>query len=582
MRFFRPLLLLPALLIGCAKEGPPPARPDVINDLGHSVPKIPEQADPVLITVLGTNDLHGAIDRLPILAGYVANVRAARARDGGGMILVDAGDMFQGTLESNLNEGSAVIEAYNLIGYTAATAGNHEFDFGPVGPATTPSSPADDARGALKQRAQESKFPILVGNIADEATGARVSWPRMPASTTVVVAGQKIGIIGVTTESTPTTTTPMNFVGLDMIPLASAITGEAKALRQAGAKIVVVTAHAGARCKDLDDPEDTSSCEKEHEIFRVAEALPPGLVDVIVAGHVHAAMAHRVNGIPIIESYASGRAFGRVDLHVDASGRIFDTQIHQPKDLCPLGADGKRAAAAECQPGDYEGAPVVADAAVKAIADRAVATAVEQRHQKLGVTLAEPFRRGYAEESVVGNMLADLMLKARPDAEIAMTNGGGIRADLPAGPLEYGSLYETMPFDNRFAIVKLKGADVRAVIARNLRSSTGIFSWSGLSMSATCTAGELTIVLRDRKGKVIKDDRALTLATSDFLASGGDGAFEDVTFPEGSVEWTTVIVREALADVLRRSTKTELRVASFYDPKKPRLVFPGKRPVTCK
>src|SRR5215207_7116854 len=71
------------------------------------------------ISILGTSDLHGALDRLPVLAGYVDNVRAARRADGGGVIVLDAGDMFQGTLESNLNEGQAVIAAYGAIGYTA-------------------------------------------------------------------------------------------------------------------------------------------------------------------------------------------------------------------------------------------------------------------------------------------------------------------------------------------------------------------------------------------------------------------------------------------------------------------------------
>src|SRR5258706_13221026 len=72
------------------------------------------------ITIIGTNDLHGALDRLPLFAGFLANVRAARAADGGGVLLVDAGDLFQGTLESNLAEGADVIRAYNALGYAAS------------------------------------------------------------------------------------------------------------------------------------------------------------------------------------------------------------------------------------------------------------------------------------------------------------------------------------------------------------------------------------------------------------------------------------------------------------------------------
>src|SRR5688572_11507009 len=151
----------------------------------------------VTISIVGTNDLHGALDRLPILAGYVTNLRAAREAEGGAVVLLDAGDMFQGTLESNLNEGQAVIAAYNAIGYTAAALGNHEFDFGPEGPAVIAQTVDDDPRGALKARAQEAKFPLLTANILDADSGNRIKWPNMPASTVVEVSGVKIGVIGV-------------------------------------------------------------------------------------------------------------------------------------------------------------------------------------------------------------------------------------------------------------------------------------------------------------------------------------------------------------------------------------------------
>ena len=98
------------------------------------------------LSVVGTNDLHGALvpggperGGLASFGGYVANLRAVRARDGA-VLLVDAGDMWQGTMESNLSEGRTVVDVYNQLGYTAAAIGNHELDFGPVGPAPTPAS----------------------------------------------------------------------------------------------------------------------------------------------------------------------------------------------------------------------------------------------------------------------------------------------------------------------------------------------------------------------------------------------------------------------------------------------------------
>ena len=118
------------------------------------------------ISVVGTSDLHGGVlpeegrGGLALLDGYLRNLRAARQSDGGGVLLLDAGDLFQGTLESNLNEGQVVVAVYNALGYAAAAVGNHEFDYGPIGEAATPVTPQDDPRGALKARAAEARVPV--------------------------------------------------------------------------------------------------------------------------------------------------------------------------------------------------------------------------------------------------------------------------------------------------------------------------------------------------------------------------------------------------------------------------------------
>jgi 5'-nucleotidase len=155
-------------------------------------------AQTMTLSIVGTNDLHGGIlqreDRggLALLGGYVANLRAARARDGGAVLLVDGGDMFQGTLESNLTEGQIVIAAYNTLGYSAAAIGNHEFDFGPAGPASQPKGLDDDPRGALKARAAQASFPFLAANLIDTATGRPVAFPHIQPSVIVTVAGLKV------------------------------------------------------------------------------------------------------------------------------------------------------------------------------------------------------------------------------------------------------------------------------------------------------------------------------------------------------------------------------------------------------
>jgi 2',3'-cyclic-nucleotide 2'-phosphodiesterase (5'-nucleotidase family) len=283
------------------------------------------------ISIVGTADLHGRVATLPLLGGYLDALRAARPKS---VVLVDGGDMFQGTLESDMNEGETVIRAYTLLGYDAVTIGNHEFDYGPVGPKTA-ADERDEPRGALRERAKQAQraFPFLAANLMEE--GMAPKWDNVRGSTVAHLAnGVNVGIIGVTTVATPETTIAANFVRLSVTPIKDAIVAEAAKVRAQGADIVVVTAHAGGRCEKFEDKNDLSVCDQKAEIFELARALHPGTVDVIVAGHVHAGLAHEVNGIAIIESFAQGKAFGRVDLQWDSKDhRVRERKIFAPKFL---------------------------------------------------------------------------------------------------------------------------------------------------------------------------------------------------------------------------------------------------------
>src|SRR5262245_41451217 len=217
----------------------------------RSVPPGEARPPSITLSIVGTNDLHGHVlpdadgrGGLARFDGFLRNLRAARAVDGGGVLLVDAGDLFQGTLESNLNEGAAVVAAYNALGYAAAAIGNHEFDFGPVGEASAPRVAGDDPLGALRARTLEARFPFLSANIIDRS-GAQPISPHVKPSTIVDVAGVHIGIVGVITAEALSTTLPANTQGLSITPLAPAIETEAIRLRRDGATVIVALAHAG-------------------------------------------------------------------------------------------------------------------------------------------------------------------------------------------------------------------------------------------------------------------------------------------------------------------------------------------------
>jgi len=412
------------------------------------------------LSVIGTSDLHGHVEALPMLGGFLDNLRRTRRQDGGQVLLLDAGDMFQGTIASNRTEGAVVVRAYAALGYAAAAIGNHEFDYGPVGPAETPRNSGDDPRGALRARAAEAPFPFLDANLIDDATGAPPAWQNVVPTTIRDVGGVKVGLVGVTTAGTPRSTMPANFAGLSVTPLAPALVAAAADLRRRGATVVIAVAHAGGDCHHFDAPDDLGSCEADQEIFQVARDLPAGAIDAIVAGHTHKAVAHRVNGIPIVEAFANGRAFGRIDLTIDrGTGRAVAARIFPPQDVPP--PDSVQLVA-------YEADVVHPNATVAAAIAPALSATAAAREQRLGVDLGQAIPRTQKAESPLGNLIADLMRAARPDADVALTTSGAVRADLPAGPLTYGRLFETLPFDNRVAMVPLTGGDLAGLIAHNL------------------------------------------------------------------------------------------------------------------
>ena len=547
----------------------------------------------ITLSIVGTNDLHGGIlprdgrGGLALLGGYLKNLRDSRARDGGAVLVIDAGDMFQGTLESNVTEGASVVAAYNALGYTAAAVGNHEFDFGPAGPAATPRTASDDPRGALKARAMEATFPFLAANLIDTASGRPVDWTNVKPTMVVEAAGVKVGIIGLMTSEALTSTIAANVGGLSVAPLADTIRTHAAILRGQGAAAIIVTAHAGGRCASFDRPEDSSSCEPSTEIFTVARALPPGLVDVIVAGHSHAGIGHQVEGIAIIESFNGGRAFGRVDLSVDrVANRVAGKRIWPPRDLCARENPETRscdpaAAAGTLVQAEYEGTPVQPDPAI----DRVLAPAVERvravKAQPIGIVLDTPIRR-LAPGSPLGHLVTDALLAAVPGADVALNNtSGGLRADLPPGALTYGSVFEVMPFDNVVVSVRLTGKQLKQVFATQLQTARRLIGFSGIRVRAGCSGDALDLMVVGDSGIPITDDQVLLVAVSDFLATGGDGILGPVIPPGGfQIPETAPLVREVLAGYLR-SLGGHLREEQLLDGDNPRLTVAGVLPIDC-
>lgn len=470
---------------------------------------------PRCVLIVGTNDLHGHLTprtfsdptgaRPPHEAGGLARfggiLRELRARSRDPVLLLDAGDLFQGTLESNVQHGRAVVAAYNVLGYDASTLGNHEFDFGPEAPDLGP-------QGALKARLAEAHFPFLAANLIDTTTQKTPTWPHLAPSKLFDLHGLKVGVIGIANPETPGLTVRAYVSGLAFVDPLGPVVREAKRLRDSGAKLIILLAHIGGSC-EFANPDARTSCERPSQLQDLLDRLPFGTIDVALGGHTHRFMAHWVDSVPALEAGAEGRWYSELEACVPKQGSGLDrdhTFLTPPREIL----------AVKAAPG--KGAPEIEDARVtEAIAPYLQAVEVESQ-RLLGPILAAPLHRDYHALSPLGSMAAEA-IRERGKAQFGVLNAGGLRADLNAGPLSYGALYEAFPFDNHVVVLDLSGKDLKDFINALGASGHGFPQTAGLILRGTAGAFEILSGLHTP----IDPAGHYKLATLDFLLHGGDG-----------------------------------------------------------
>ena len=523
-RSLAPFLFL--LAFGCV-SAPPPAAP------------------PVHVVVVGTTDVHGWFaghvetpqvggegvlwGGLPALSSYID---ALRAENEGHVIVVDSGDLFQGTLESNLFEGEPVVRGYNAIGYAAAAVGNHEFDFGPVGPNSVPREPGEDPLGALKRNAALASFPFLSANMLDRATHKTPAWAK--PYTIVRVAGARIGIIGLSTPDTPNVTMGANVATLEFTDPIPATIAAAKELRAQGADAVIVIAHMGGRCADVSDPNDAHSCEASHEAMQFMERIPEGVIDAFFAGHTHSQMRHYMKGIPVVQALHYSREFSTVDFWIDTkNNKVTKAEMRPHTMICTFVYQGtqtcdpkKAPAGARLIPRVFANRRMLPDMRVANVIEPFLKRVAAKREEKVGITTSAPFTRNYLAESSIGDLISDALRDAF-GADFGIMNSGGIREEFPAGELNYAHLFAVSPFDNYPAKVTLTGAQIVEILRAMADGRRGIAQVSsGLrySIDASKPVGSDRLVsatLAD--GSPIDPQKLYTVVTPDFVAAGGDG-----------------------------------------------------------
>ena len=476
------------------------------------------------LRIIATNDFHGALEPRPdangVRRGGAAYVAAAieRARaecaPSCETLLLDGGDLFQGTPASNLSYGRPVVDYYNRMGYAAAALGNHEFDWG---------------IDTLRARMRQARFGILGANVR-YSDGRDVQWIR---NDTVVSRGRtKIGVIGVSTVNTPTTTRAANVVGLRFDDPAPIVDSIGRALRGRGADFVVVIAHAGAFC----DRPPANTCNGE--IIDLARKLTTR-VDAIVSGHTHSLVNTVVNGIPIVQARSSGRAIDVLDLPLGAPALVSRHEVRE------LAAD-----------------TIKPDASIDSIVQRAVARVaplVNRHVATIPVTLA---RQG--SQYPLGNLIADAQRWAAK-GDVAIMNNGGIRTELRAGDATYGSLFEIQPFGNTLYSLTMTGDQLRGLLEAMLAKSSADDHVSGLTIryDPSKPKGSRVVSVTMSDGTPLSASRSYNVILNDFLATGGEGY--NAGGRATASRPTNIVDLDALIDYLRSlptplAAPTEVRI----------------------
>jgi 2',3'-cyclic-nucleotide 2'-phosphodiesterase/3'-nucleotidase len=434
------------------------------------------------VRVLETTDFHGAIlggskerrsgrpiGSTPALAALVAHLRAENPQ---GTVLLDGGDIFQGTMISNLQFGRPVVEQMDLLEYAAGAIGNHDFDW---------------SADTLKARVMGMRFAALGANIIERSSGRRPWWVR--SDTTFVRRGVRVSVFGLGYPGTPRVTLPANVAHLKFEDDSTTAARIVPRLRRAGADVILEVGHIPA--------ETDSSRKARGDLLRLAHV--PG-VDAWLGGHSHNVVDDVVNGAPVMIGGANGQWLAICDLTVDALKHQVTESHHRVAQIFADEYPLDSVWVARVQSWNAGVAPIAA-----AVLGRN-AVALNRRRP----------------EATIGDFITDAM-RFQSGADIAMQNPGGMRADLAAGEVTRGAIYEVMPFDNTIVTLELTGADVKRALEQALRYEritqvSGIRYEFDTNQPAMSRVTSLTLA----DGSALDPAKTFKVAVNNFMATGGD------------------------------------------------------------
>ena len=464
------------------------------------------------VVILYTNDVHCAIDDSIGYAGLAAYKKAFE-KAGYDVLLADNGDAVQGGPVGTLSKGEYVIDLMNAVGYDVATIGNHEFDYGM------------DQFMALTEKAS---FPYVSANFTDLEGN-----PVLSPYVILEAGGRRIAFVGASTPETFTKSTPTYFQneqgeyiydfcqGEDGVRLYEAVQKAVDAAREEGAEFVVVLSHLGI---------DGSSVPYTSSDLSVNT----NGIDAVLDGHSHSTIGQEVvlnkDGEDVLLSSTGTKLEAVGALTITAAGEL-STALHTES----LFQDDEMTAVVEDVKAQFSDtlSKVVASSQVDLIINDPTAVDAE----------GKPIRIIRNQETNLGDLCADAY-RVVSGADIGIVNGGGVRAQIPAGDITFEQIIKVHPFGNAMCVIETTGQqilDALEMSARKLPDENGGFLHvSGLTLTIDVNVPS-TVVTDDKdcfvevtgerrvkdvlvNGEPIDPEGTYTLASHNYmLKSGGDG-----------------------------------------------------------
>ncbi len=467
------------------------------------------------LTILHTNDVHARIDQFDSggnacdedelaensCLGGVARRKTVVDQvrsEGSNVVLLDAGDQFQGTLFYNQYKGGAAQEMMNALGYDAMAVGNHEFDDGP---------------GTLGSFIRGANFPVLSANIdaSDEPELAGLIEPY----TILEVGGEKIGVVGYTTEDTAILSSPGKNV--KFTDIETAVQNAVDELTAQGVNKIVAVSHGGFG--------------KDREVAAQVTGL-----DVIVAGHTNTYLSNidedaegpypvvinapDGNSVLLVSDFTWGKYLGRLNVSFDGNGVVTNYSGE------PILLDSSVAQDADIQARVEALAAPLNELKAKVVGSAAVDLDGERSNCRFG-------------ECTMGNLITDAMLwqTQSEGTQIAIENGGGIRASIEAGDVTVGDVLTVLPFGNLISTFELTGAEVVQALENGVsraenpeNEGTGRFpqvaglrySWNP-NQPVGSRIVSVEVLNADGSYGPIDPNDTYKIASNDFMRNGGDG-----------------------------------------------------------